>query len=647
MNDIPSSYKHFRAIPFNKVAIDDRFWKSRIDNNRSVSIPYQFHQLNTSGALDNFRRVIGEKDGKFAGPFWMDTDVYKWLEAASYSIAVYPDRKIHEWIDEVIVLIGKVQEEDGYLNTYFQLVEPDKKFTNLGMCHELYCAGHLFQAAAVHYTATGRKSLLDIACRLADCIDTKFGVGKETGIPGHEEIEMGLIDLYRVMGEKRYLDLAGYFIEGRGNPNSRLRAELAKLDKIAGKPGIPGQINERFFGTYENYDGSYAQDHLPVREQTAVVGHAVRAMYLYCGMADLAAETGDQSLIAAMERLWQNVTTRRMYITGGIGPTKENEGFTRDFDLPNDTAYAETCASVGMIMWNHRLSQLTGEGKYGDILERVLYNGFLSGVSLDGCKFFYDNPLQSDGSHHRQGWFWCACCPPNVSRLLASLGNYIYLQAMDGIVVNLYIQSKVDATLPEGEKIVLRQESNFPWDGKIMFTVAIETPAVFTLYLRIPAWCRNFQIRVNGKVSEIRSENGYAMIRRQWSPQDMVEVNLEIQVERMISHPAVHQDIGKVALQRGPLVYCLEETDHQVPVDQIILPGTTELAPNFEGDLLEGIVTIQGEARIPVDPGWEGVLYKAKTSNRTFNKIPIRAVPYYTWDNRKPGSMIVWIPERE
>ncbi len=644
MNDKPSSYKRFNAIPFHQVTMDDQFWKPRIDNNRSISIPYQFHQLNSSGVLDNFRRVSGQKDGEYTGSFWMDSDAYKWLEAASYSIVTFPDPQINAWIDEVIALIGKAQEGDGYLNTYFQLVEPDKKFTNLGMCHELYCAGHLFQAATAHYAATGKKSLLEIACHLADCVDAKFGVGKERGIPGHEVIEMGLIGLYRVTGEKRYLNLASFFIEGRGNPNSRLREELARLDRIAGKLGIPGQINERFFGSYENYDGSYAQDHLPVREQTAVVGHAVRAMYLYCGMADLAAETGDQSLIKAMERLWQNVTTRRMYITGGIGPTKENEGFTRDFDLPNDTAYAETCASVGMIMWNHRMSQLTGEGKYGDIIEKVLYNGLLSGVSLDGCKFFYDNPLQSDGTHHRWGWFWCACCPPNVSRLLASLGNYIYLQAEDGIVVNLYIQSKVETNLLGGEKLTLHQESGFPWDGRIKFTIGIETSVMFTLYLRIPAWCGSFTIQVNGKTVEMTSENGYVKIRRKWMPNDIVELNLDMPVERIAAHPAVNQDLGRIALQRGPLVYCLEEADNRVPVDQIILPANALLTERFEADVLEGITVIESDALIPNISDWEGVLYQPASARQLFDKTQVKAIPYYAWDNRKPGRMVVWIP---
>jgi DUF1680 family protein len=646
MNDKSSSYKRFKAIPFHQVAMDDQFWKPRIDNNRSISIPYQFHQLNTSGVLDNFRRVSGQKDGEYTGSFWMDSDAYKWLEAASYSIVTFPDPQINAWIDEVIALIGKAQEGDGYLNTYFQLVEPDKKFTNLGMCHELYCAGHLFQAAVAHYTVTGQKNLLHIACRLADCVDAKFGVGKETGIPGHEEIEMGLIELYRVTGEKRYLNLASYFIEGRGNPNSRLRAELANLNKIAGKLGIPGQINERFFGTYENYDGSYAQDHLPVREQIAVVGHAVRAMYLYCGMADLAAETGDQSLIKAMERLWQNVTTRRMYITGGIGPTKENEGFTRDFDLPNDTAYAETCASVGMIMWNHRMSQLTGEGMYGDIIEKVLYNGFLSGVSLDGCRFFYDNPLQSDGTRHRQGWFWCACCPPNVSRLLASLGNYIYLQAEDGIVVNLYIQSKVDTNLPDGEEIILRQKSDFPWDGRIQFTVGIHAQSEFALYLRIPAWCRNFKIEINGEIAEMTFENGYAKIRRKWQPNDILGLSLDMPVERIVAHPAVHQDLGKIALQRGPLVYCLEEVDNRIPVDQVILPADAVLTAKYQADILEGVTVIESNALIPNPSRWDGVLYQPVIEKQLFDKVHIQAIPFFAWDNRQPGKMAVWIFEK-
>ncbi len=634
------SKQRFWAVPHRAVQIEDRFWRPRIEGNRRVSLPYQYQQLKSSGVLDNFRRVAGRADGAYAGPFWMDSDAYKWLEAASYSLASQPDPELERAVDETIALIAAAQAADGYLDTYFQWVEPDKKFTNLAMGHELYCAGHLIQAAVAHFQATGRRTLLDVACRLADHIDGVFGPGKFEAADGHEEIETALVDLYRTTGTKRYLDLAVFFIGQRGRPDSRFRWELGHLDEIAGKPG---QVNAQYYGSYENYDGRYAQDHLPVTEQAEVVGHAVRAMYLYCAMADIVAESGDPRLLAALERLWENVTTRRMYITGGIGPSNRNEGFTRDYDLPNDTAYAETCAAVGMIMWQHRLLQLTGAGRFADILERVLYNGFLSGVALDSRKFFYDNPLQSAGDRHRQGWFECACCPPNIARLLASLGKYIYSQNAAGLAVHLYIQGAAQITLAGGKPLIVRQTTDYPWEGRVELTMELAGPAVFALRLRIPGWCRSWVLRVNGAAAEPVVADGYAALQREWADGDRVELILAMPVETVAAHPAVWQDAGRLAIQRGPLVYCLEEADHPCPVTRIMLPKDAALTARFDPDVLGGIVVIEGEGYISELHGWDGTLYRPADRGEAYRKIPVKAVPYYAWDNREPGSMAVWI----
>ena len=632
----------FQAIPLKAVRIDDRFWKPRIERNRQISLPYQYQQLKESGVLDNFLRVAGKTGGNYAGPCWMDSDAYKWLEAVCYSLSTHPDPELEAKVDEVIAVISEAQDENGYLNTYFQWVEPGRKWTNLGMGHELYCAGHLIQAALAHVNGTGKRSLLEIACRLADHIDSVFGPGKRSGLPGHEEIEMALVDLYRFTNEPRYLSLAKYFIDQRGNPDHRFRWELEHLDEI-GYGSL--NLNQQFYGTSENYNGAYSQDHLPVREQSEVVGHAVRAMYLYCGMTDLAVETGEYALIQALERLWENVTYRRMYITGGIGAAHHNEGFTHDYDLPNDTAYAETCAAVGMIMWNHRLLQLKGESRYGDLMERVLYNGFLAGVSLDGQKFFYVNPLLSIGKHHRQGWFECACCPPNVARLLASLGNYIYSQNRRGLAVHLYIQGSVQFYLTNGIPVTLIQETNYPWEGKIRFTVELAEPNEFALLLRIPDWRRKYRLTVNGRQLSASVINGYACLKRNWNPGDWVELELEMPVEIIKAHPLVWQNQGKVALQRGPLVYCLEETDHSSPVTQIMLSKEMEFRSEYHPELLGGVTMIEGEGFINELKEWANVLYRPIESRGPLKKVPLKFIPYFAWDNRDAGSMAVWIGE--
>lgn len=647
----------FQPIPFSSVIIEDRFWLPRLEINRNFTLLHQYRQLFQSGAIENFKRVTGEACGTFVGLYFSDSDVYKWLEASSYSLKSHPDPKLESLVDETIDFIAAAQEADGYVNTYIQLVEPDKKFTNFGQCHELYCFSHLIQAGIAHYDATGKRSLLAVICRSADHLVEVFGSGKFEAIDGHAGIEMALIDLYRLTGIKDYFSLAEFFIERRGRPDSRLRWELGHLDKIAGKPGKPGQNNLKYYGTYETYDGRYAQDHLPVREQGEVVGHAVRAMYLYCGMADLyseAVENDDRTLLAALERLWNHLTTRRMYITGGVGPARANEGFTRDFDLPNDTACAESCAAVGMILWNHRLLQITGESRYADLLEKVLYNAFLVGVSLDGTKYFYNNPLQSIGDCHREEWYECACCPPNIARILTSLGGFIYsfskekYESPEQIFIHLFIQSKVKLKVSNGSEVTLTQAGSHPWDGKIRISIDTKHPVRLQVWIRIPGWCKSFLLEINNElITKPRIEKGYVVIDRQWFSDDRIRLNLSMSITKIVANPQIWQLAGRVALQRGPLIYCIEDADYPVSVERVFLSGSSILTARYVDDLLGGVVVLEGQALTSDLQEWADQLYRNKDNIELFKPVSFRAVPYYCWDNRTPGAMAVWLIERD
>lgn len=644
----------FQPIPLTQILIDAGFWKPRLDVIRTVSLPLQYQWLCRSGVLDNFKGVAGRAvagqagagrtGGEFRGLFFADTDAYKWVEAVSYALMSAPDPPLQKLLDAVSALIAAAQEADGYINTYFQLVEPDKKYTNLGVCHELYTAGHLIEAAVTNFQATGQRVLLNVACRLADRVGAVFGPGRLEAVDGHAGIEMALVRLFRVTARREYLDLARFFIEQRGKPASRLRWELKHLPEIGGRLGKPGQNNRKHYGSFENYDGRYAQDHLPVRDQTAVVGHAARAMYLYCGMADVARETGDPTLLVALDRLWRHLTARRLYITGGIGPARSNEGFTRDFDLPADTACAESCAAAGMVLWNQRMLNATGESRYADLLERVLYNALLVGVSLDGIKYFYNNPLQSHGDCHREEWYECACCPPNIARILASLGGYVYGISESGLAVHLYMQSRVTFQAAEAT-VHLQQNTRYPWEGKVQFTLEMAAPSRFEIELRIPDWCDSFRISVNDEEFPITRWNGYAVIEREWCNGERIVLDLDMPIRRMIAHPAVWHNAGKVALQRGPLVYCVESADNPFPVEQLVIPENSGLTSRFVVDLCGGIVVIEGAGLIPDLSGWEDRLYRPKPGEREdlYHRVKFRAIPYYCWDNREPGAMVVWI----
>lgn len=639
------------SVNVTDVAVDDDFWSPWIDRNREVTLEHQYDQLEASGTLENFRRAADGKSGGFSGMWFQDSDAYKWLEAASFELAKGEDPNLRERVDEVIELVAAAQQDDGYLNTYFQLVEPEMKWTNLHLMHELYCGGHLIEAAVAHHEATGEESLLDVATAFADHVDDVFG-DEVDGVPGHEEIELGLVKLYRVTDEERYLDLARYFVDLRGH-DDRLAWETVHLDEIGGHEygelpqGRGDEIMDAGLNLFledGEYDGSYAQAHAPVREQDAVEGHSVRAMYLYAAVTELVAEGGDDDweLRATMDRLWENMTTKRMYVTGGIGSAHAHEGFTEDYHLPNDTAYAETCAAIGSIFWNKRLSELTTDPKYPDLIERTLYNGFLAGVSMDGTEFFYVNPLSSDGDHHRKGWFTCACCPPNAARLFASLGQYLY-SAVDGeLYVDQYVGSTLDTTV-DGVEVTLSQSSALPWAGAV--TLEIDADGSLPVNLRIPEWCVDASVTVDGEPVEVSAgsaaDGGYVTLERDWDDA-VVELAFEQEVAFLRARPAVEADAGRVAVKRGPLVYCAEAVDADRPLHQYAVETDGATHATHDPDLLDGVTVVEADATVPALDGWDRALYRPDDETAT-EASDLRLVPYFAWNNREPGSMDVWV----
>ena len=631
------------SLSFMDVRVDDSFWSPRIETNREVTIEYQYDQLEESGTLENFRRAAAGQSGEFNGMWFQDSDAYKWLEAASYVLATENDPDLKERVDEVVDLVAAAQDDDGYLNTYFTLVEPDGRWTNLHMMHELYCAGHLVEAAVANHRATGDDSLLDIATAFVDHIEAVFADEDFDGAPGHEELELALVELYRVTDEERYLDLAQYFVDVRGHDADRFRWEVEHYDRIAGYgegKAIEDGPAKTFLDDEGEYDGSYAQAHAPLDDQESVEGHSVRAMYFYAGVADLAMERDETDPLDVLDDLWQNMTQRRMYVTGGIGPEAAHEGFTEDYDLRNEDAYAETCAAIGSIFWNQRMLELTGDAKYADLIERTLYNGFLAGVGLEGKEFFYENPLESSGDHHRKGWFTCACCPPNAARLFASLGGYCYGTDGDSLFVHQYTGSSV-STEVDGTTVDLDVETDLPWSGDVSLHVTAPEGGSFDLRLRVPSWSEGTTVAVNGKSVEAATEDGYLVLDREWAD-DTVELTFEQTVRTVQAHPAVEADAGLVAVERGPLVYCLEATDNDRPLHQYVLPTDGEYDVDYREELLGGVSVLSGEARVPDRSEWEGELYRpADETNQ--EDATVTAVPYFAWDNREPGSMRVWL----
>jgi DUF1680 family protein len=609
-----------RPVPFKDVKIQDSFWAPRRETNRVTSIPFSLQKLEEAGNLEDMRLAARGATNGFRGPVFMDSDLYKALEAASCSLATHPDPALERQLDAIISLLAAAQQPDGYLNSYYTVKEPGQRWTNLRDCHELYCAGHMFEAAVAHFQATGKTTFLTVATRYADYIDSVFGPApKRLGYPGHPEIELALIKLWRATGNPRYFDLARFFVENRGR---------------------------KFFATehqtpIDKYDGSYFQDDVPIYDHQNIKGHAVRAAYLMSGVTDVASQTGDDRLLKMLDRVWRNTTERNEYITGGIGPSAHNEGFTVDYDLPNLTAYQETCATIALAQWAHRLTLLYGDASYADVLERALYNGVLSGVSQDGTKFFYVNPLESAGTHHRSPWFGCACCPPNVTRTLAALGGYAYAASDESLYVNLFIQGSAHAKVGD-TTVALKVTTDYPWDGKVVLDLTPAARAQIALRLRVPGWCHNASVAVNRRAAKTPLlERGYLVLDREWNRGDRVDVDLPMPIERVAANPQVKADQGLLAIQRGPIVYCLEQCDQTEPLAALWLPAEAELKAAREPGLLGGVVTITGEARAESEPQWRSSLYQ---SAPPASRIALKAIPYYAWDNRQPGPMKVWLP---
>lgn len=610
-----------RAVPMSQVEIRDQFWEPRQQTNRSITVPHLFSELERAGNIPNLRLAAERKREGYQGPVYMDSDLYKAMEAAAYVLQLYPDDPIREKLDEVIGILERAQTPEGYLNSYFQVVAPERRWTNLRDDHELYCAGHLIEAAVAHYEATGSDRLLKVAARYADYIDSVFGdaPGKRLGYCGHPEIELALFRLYRATGEKRYRDLARFFLLNRGK----------KI--FAQEHNIP----------LEQYDGTIWQDNVPLTEHREIVGHAVRAAYLFAGATDLVAETGDERVLQMLLRVWENTISRRTYITGGIGNEARHEGFTKDYDLPNRTAYQETCASIALIFWAHRMGLLLEEARFFDALERALYNGALAGIALDGKNFYYVNPLESDGTHHRRPWYACACCPPNIARLIASLGGYLYAQTDSDLWVNLYVESRAKVALA-GREVVLQVRTNYPWEGTIEVQVVEGAPVEFGLHLRIPDWCAQPRLMLNGKPLPLEIQKGYAVVRRHWQPEDRLTLELPMTPVWMEAHPRVEADRWQVAIQRGPLVYCLEEIDQPAPLERMAVDTSSPLRYRWEPNLLNGIGVIEGGAVVlDDDSAWGNRLYRPLTPRQ---RATFRAIPYYAWHNRQPCPMRVWMP---
>ena len=627
-----------KPVIFTEVAVDDAFWLPRLETNRQVTIPFAFKKSEETGRIDNFAKAGDLMLGKFIGIRYNDSDVFKIMEGAAYSLSLHPDPELEAYLDDLITKVAAAQENDGYLFTT-RTIDPenpapgsgDERWSNLGSSHELYNVGHMYEAAVAHYQATGKRDFLEVALKNADFIASVFGPDKRRGFPGHQEIEIGLAKLFRVTGDEKYLKLAKFFLDERG------QEEHKKM--------FPETSD---FSIY-NQDW-YLQAHQPVIEQEEAVGHAVRAVYMYSGMADVAALTGEKSYVRAIDRIWENVVSKKLYVTGGIGSRHEGEAFGDNYELPNATAYNETCAAIGNVFWNHRLFLLHGEAKYLDVLERTLYNGLLSGISLSGDRFFYPNPLESDGEYKfnqgaatRKPWFDCACCPGNLARFVPSIPGYIYAWQDEVLYINLFVQSQASVKIG---KIPLKvtQETLYPWEGKVLITLDPEQAAEFTVSIRIPGWAQNEPVpndlyfflqqeeqqvvlKVNSEAHALDMEKGFTRLHRKWEKGDVIELHLPLLVRKIVAHEKVENNVGKVALQRGPLVYCVEGIDNQGQVLNRALPDDMSFEVEFRPDLLGGINVITGK-------GGE-------------EEVQLVAIPYYAWSHRGVGEMTVWIPREK
>lgn len=634
-----------QPVPFTSVKLADKFWSPRIETNRTVTIPASFERCVSTGRVKNFE-MAAAKSGKFCTTYpFDDTDIYKTIEGGSYSLAEYPDKKLDAYMDSLITIVGKAQEPDGYLYTA-RTIDPlhphswsgaERWVNEANMSHELYNSGHMFEAAAAHYMATGKRNFLNIALKNADLLVATFGPGKRSVAPGHEIVEMGLVRLYRITGKADYLNLAKFFIDQRGKK----------------------AYNKKSKNVWEN--GTYFQDDKSVVDQDEAEGHAVRAMYLYAGMADVAALTGDKQYLAAIDKIWDNMVTKKMYVQGSIGAIGDGERFGGNYELPNATAYNETCAAIGNVFWNQRMFLLHGDAKYIDVLEKTLYNGLISGVGLDGKSFFYTNAMQitngfthADAEPARSGWFTCSCCPTNLVRLIPAIPGYVYAQKGNDVYVNLFISGTGNLKV-NGKALNIVQQNNYPWDGGLAFTINPASAMDMNLKIRIPGWAREeaipsdlysyqqamnskVEIKLNGKPVEYTMKNGYAVIAKKWKTGDKIDVTLPMEVRRVIANTKVTDDIGKIALQRGPVMYCAEWADNGGKASNFIIPATTGFKPEFNAGLLNGVTVLKGDVKqVNIDAAGENV--------NTVNK-QLTAIPYYAWANRGKGEMMVWFPSQ-
>ncbi|MEN8153006.1 MAG: galactose-1-epimerase [Acidobacteriota bacterium] len=632
----------FKPVSFTEVKFTDNFWLPRLNINRNITIPYDFKKCEETHRIDNFAIAGGLKEGAFKGIRYNDSDVFKVIEGASYSLNIHPDPELEKYLDNLIKKIAAAQEDDGYLYTC-RTIDPENlpgytgatRWSQLKDSHELYNIGHMYEAAVAYFQATGKRSLLDVAIKSADLVNKVFGPSNDQlhGVPGHQEIEIGLVKLYRVTREKKYLKLAKYFLDQRGN------AKGHKL-YVYGKEG-----NNKV----------YTQDHKPVIDQREAVGHAVRAVYMYSGMTDIAALTNDKKYESAVNKLWNNVVSKKLYITGGIGAKHSGEAFGENYYLPNLSAYNETCAAIANMLWNQRMFLLNGDSRYIDVLERTLYNGFLSGISIRGDKFFYPNPLESNGTHERKPWFDCSCCPTNVVRFLPSLPGYVYAHTGDDLFINLYIGNSANINMNFG-KIKISQSTNYPWDGNVKINIEPEEKSRFTISLRIPGWAQNkpvpsdlYQymnssdkkpyIKINNRKVEYFINKGYARINRYWEKGDLIEIDFPMPVRKVIANKNVLENRKKYSLEKGPIVYCAEWVDNGGKVHNLLLDKNSDFAYEFKENLINGVTVLKGTAEI---------FPKNKSDSSLIGKKQnFIAIPYYAWAHRGKGEMKVWFPYRE
>ena len=636
-----------------QAKIEDAFWTRIRETARQEGIPYQWEALNDripgaepSYCMKNFRIAAGKESGTHGGFIFQDSDIAKWIEGAAFSLRWHPDPALEGIVDRAIDEVVAAQQPDGYLDTYYIIGGLEKRWTNLKDNHELYCAGHMIEGAVAYYQVTGKRKLLDAVIRLVDHIDSVLGPEPEKlhGYPGHPVIEMALMRLYAVTRDPKHLKLAKYFVDQRGQAPLFFREEDERN-------------HNQFYWKDSYFQYQYYQAGMPLREQTEAQGHAVRAMYLYAGAADVARETGDSELADACRRLWKSTVQRRMYVTGSVGSSEYGEAFTFDYDLPNDTIYGETCAAIGLVFFARRMLALEAKSEYADVMERALYNGVISGMQLDGKRFFYVNPLEvlpeaCEKDHakcrvkvERQKWFGCACCPPNLIRLVSSLEDYIYSCAGRDLYVHLYVGGSLN-TVVGGKPVRVGVQTNYPWDGNIRFSIGTETPVAFALRLRIPGWCEKYTLTVNGSPEKSPVVDGYAVIDRTWQDGDRVELALDMPVSLIHANPRVYEDAGKVAVSRGPLVYCLEEADNGRNLHSVRLGiGSAEsFTVEWKPDKLGGIVELRTPGIRETDTGWGETLYSSINRIES-DPVVLTWIPYYSWANRDPGEMRVWIRE--